>query len=195
MKIKEVKFIKSIFIDDDKIIMDEHKEVIFIWRSNVGKSSIMNALFNKKDLVKTSGRPWKTKTANLFLMNNKYYFTDLPGYWFAKLWKDFLEKLDALISWYLEARREYIKKVVILIDTKIGLQQKDIDMFLYVQKLGLPISIVLSKTDRLSKSEVLKAKFHTEKELFGQQVFAVSSHKRVWVSELFNDLTDALEGK
>ena len=195
MKIKELKFIKSVFIDDDKIVMDEHKEIVFIWRSNVGKSSIMNALFNKKDLVKTSGRPWKTKTANLFLMNNKYYFTDLPGYGFAKLGKDFLEKLDALISWYLEARREYIKMVVILIDTKIWLQQKDKDMFLYAQKLGLPISIVLSKTDRLSKSEVLKAKFHTEKELFGQQVFAVSSHKRVWVSELFNNLTDALEGK
>ncbi len=192
MKIKEVKFIKSVFIDDEKIVMDEHKEIVFIWRSNVGKSSIMNALFNKKDLVKTSGRPWKTKTANLFLMNNKYYFTDLPGYWFAKLGKDFLDKLDALISWYLEARKEYIKKVVLLIDTKIGLQQKDIDMFWYIQKLGLQIDIVLSKTDRLSKSEVLKAKFHVEKELFGQKVFPVSSHKKVWVSELFNDLTDAL---
>jgi len=195
MKIKEIKFVKSVFIDDDRIIMDEHKEIVFIWRSNVWKSSIMNALFNKKDLVKTSSKPWKTKTANLFLMNNKYYFTDLPGYGFAKLWKDFLDKLDSLISWYLEERSQYIKKVVLLIDTKIGLQQKDIDMFAYVQKLKIPVIIVLSKTDRLSKSETLKAKNYVEKELFGQQIMAVSSHKRIWVSELFKELGNSLEEK
>ena len=192
MKIKDIKFIKSVFIDDDKIVMDEHKEIVFIGRSNVGKSSIMNALFNKKDLVKTSSKPWKTRTANLFLMNNKYYFTDLPGYWFAKMGKDFLEKLDALISWYLEARRDYIKKVCILIDSRIWIQQKDKDMFLYIQELWIPINIILSKTDKLSKSEIAKAKFYIEKELFGQKVIAVSSLKKVWISELFNDLSDSL---
>ena len=192
MKIKDIKFIKSVFIDDDKILMNEHKEIVFIGRSNVGKSSIMNALFNKKDLVKTSSKPWKTRTANLFLMNNKYYFTDLPGYGFAKLGKDFLEKLDALISWYLEARRDYIKKVCILIDSRIWIQQKDKDMFLYVQELWIPINIVLSKTDKLWKSEIAKAKSHIERELFGQNVMAVSSLKKVWVSELFNDLADSL---
>jgi GTP-binding protein len=79
----------------------------------------------------------------------------------------------------LEERSQYIKKVVLLIDTKIGLQQKDIDMFGYVQKLKIPVIIVLSKTDRLSKSETLKAKNYVEKELFGQQIMAVSSHKRI----------------
>jgi GTP-binding protein len=175
--------------------MDEHKEIIFIWRSNVWKSSIMNALFNKKDMVKTSARPWKTKTANLFLMNNKFYFTDLPGYWFARLGKNFLEKLDALVSWYLDTRRDYIKTVCILIDSRIWVQQKDKDMFLYVQKLGIPINIVLSKIDKLWKSEVAKAKSHIEKEFFGQKVFAVSSLKKVWISELFNDLSDSLMEK
>jgi len=192
MKIKDVKFVKSVFIDDDRILMDEHKEVVFIGRSNVGKSSIMNTLFNKKDLVKTSSKPWKTKTANLFLMNNKYYFTDLPGYWFAKLGKEFLEKLDALISWYLDVRRDNIKVVCILIDSRIWLQQKDKDMFLYVQELWLPINIVLSKTDKLWKSEVQKAKSHIEKELFWQKVFPVSSLKKTWISELFRDLSDSL---
>lgn len=195
MKIKDVVFVKSVFIDDSKVLLDEHKEIVFIWRSNVGKSSIMNTLFNKKDLVKTSSKPWKTMTANLFLMNNKYYFTDLPGYWFAKLGKDILEKLDALISWYLEERASHIKKVVLLIDTKIGLQQKDIDMFAYIQELKLPVVIVLSKTDRLSKSEVAKAKNHIENELFWQKVMAVSSHKKVWVTELFNELANSLESK
>jgi GTP-binding protein len=79
----------------------------------------------------------------------------------------------------LEERSQYIKKVVLLIDTKIGLQQKDIDMFGYVQKLKIPVIIVLSKTDRLSKSETLKAKNYVEKELFGQQIMPVSSHKKI----------------
>lgn len=195
MKIKDVKFYKSVFIDDSSILLDEHKEIVFIGRSNVGKSSIMNALFNKKDLVKTSSKPWKTKTANLFLLNNKYYFTDLPGYWFAKLWKEVLEKLDALISWYLEERSHYIKKVVLLVDTKIGLQQKDIDMFRYIQELWLPVIIVLSKIDRLSKSEVAKAKAYLEKELFWQKVIPISSHKKIWIDELFKELSNSLEGK
>jgi GTP-binding protein len=152
----------------------------------------MNALFNKKDLVKTSSKPWKTKTANIFIMNNKYYFTDLPGYWFAKLGKEVLEKLDALISWYLEARKNYIKTVCILIDTKIWLQQKDIEMFNYVQSLEIPVIIVLSKTDRLWKSEVLKAKNYIEKELFGQKVIITSSTKKVGIKELFKELSDRL---
>ncbi len=192
MKIKDIKFIKSVFIDDDRIIMDEHKEIVFIGRSNVGKSSIMNAIFNKKHLVKTSSKPWKTRTANLFLMNNKYYFTDLPGYWFAKLGKDFLEKLDALISWYLDVRRDYIKGVCILIDSRIWIQQKDKDMFLYVQKLGLQVNIILSKIDKISKSELQKSKNHIEKELFGQKIFTVSSLKKNGISELFNSLSEDL---
>lgn len=195
MKIKDVVFTKSVFIDDNDILLDSHKEIVFIWRSNVGKSSIMNALFNKKDLVKTSSKPWKTMTANLFTVNNKYYFTDLPGYWFAKLGKEILNKLDALISWYLEERAPNIKKIVLLVDTKIGLQQKDIDMFAYVQTFKLPVVIVLSKTDRLSKSEVAKAKSHIENELFWQKVIPVSSHKREWVDELFKELANSLEGK
>ncbi len=195
MKIKEVKFLKSVFIDDDRVLLDEHKEIVFIWRSNVGKSSIMNALFNKKDLVKTSSKPGKTKTANIFLLNNKYYFTDLPGYWFAKLWKEFLEKLDWLISWYLEVRAPYIRKVCILIDSRIWLQQKDKDMFLYVQELWLPINIILSKSDKLGSWQLEKVKKQIEQELFWQQIFAVSSLKKTGIKELFRNLSEALEEK
>jgi GTP-binding protein len=78
----------------------------------------------------------------------------------------------------LSERADYIRTVVLLIDTKIGLQEKDMEMFHYVQKLNLPVIIVLSKIDRLSKSEVIKAKLHTEKELFGQKVMPISSHKK-----------------
>ncbi len=195
MKIKDSKFLKSVFIDDSEVLFDNRNEIVFVWRSNVGKSSIMNALMHKKDLVKTSSKPGKTKTANIFIINNKYYFTDLPWYWFAKLWKNVLEKLDALISWYLEARWEHIKKIVMLIDTKIWPQQTDIDMYKYILELWIPITIVLSKIDRLSKNEIHKSKILASEIFFWQDIFPISSMKNIWIRELEKYLGDALEWK
>jgi len=195
MKIKDSKFLKSVFIDDNDVVFDNRWEIVFVWRSNVGKSSIMNALMHKKDLVKTSSKPGKTKTANIFMVNNKYYFTDLPGYGFAKLGKEVLEKLDALISWYLEARIENIKKVVMLIDTKIWPQQADIDMYKFILDLGIPVAIVLSKVDRLSKNEIHKSKILASEIFFWQDIFPISSTKNIWIRELEKYLGDALEEK
>jgi len=195
MKIKDSKFLKSVFIDDNDVVFDNRWEIVFVWRSNVGKSSIMNALMHKKDLVKTSSKPGKTKTANIFMVNNKYYFTDLPGYGFAKLGKEVLEKLDALISWYLEARIENIKKVVMLIDTKIWPQQADIDMYKFILDLGIPVAIVLSKVDRLSKNEIHKSKTLVSEVFFWQDIFPVSSTKNIWIRELEKYLGDVLEWK
>lgn len=195
MKIKDAKFLKSVFIDDNDVVFDNRWEIVFVWRSNVGKSSIMNALMHKKDLVKTSSKPGKTKTANIFMVNNKYYFTDLPGYGFAKLGKEVLEKLDALISWYLEARIENIKKVVMLIDTKIWPQQADIDMYKFILDLGIPVAIVLSKVDRLSKNEIHKSKTLASEIFFWQDIFPISSTKNIGIRELEKYLGDALESK
>jgi GTP-binding protein len=78
MKISSVVFSRSLSIESEKIFFDEKSQVVFIGRSNVGKSSLMNRIFASKDLVKTSSMPGKTKLANLFLVNNKFYFTDLP---------------------------------------------------------------------------------------------------------------------
>lgn len=195
MKLKSVNFSKSVAINAEKVFLDNKKEIIFIWRSNVGKSSLMNALFKRKDLVKTSSRPGKTKHANIFIVNEKYNFTDLPGYWFAKLWKEIKEHLDALNSWYIEERLDFIKKAVIVIDSKIWPQQSDIDMYNYLLELWVPMFVVLSKTDRLNKSEIQKSKNHTEKVLFWQEVFPVSSKKWIWIKELWRELWFALEEK
>lgn len=195
MKIIQAEFLKSVFIDDNSVLFDDKKEVIFVGRSNVWKSSIMNALMEKKDLVKTSSKPGKTKTANIFVVNNKYYFTDLPGYGFAKLGKEVKEKLDALISWYLEDRWQYIKRVYMLIDSKIWPQQTDIDMYQFILNLWLPVSIVLSKIDRLSKSEVSKSLAHAKQEFFWQNIFPVSSMKKLWLRELMKDIDNSFELK
>ena len=184
MKIKTAEFIKSVSINDTKVYFDARNEVVFVGRSNVWKSSLMNALMHKKDLVKTSSKPGKTRTANIFFVNKKYYFTDLPGYWFAKLGQDLREDLDALISWYLEERKRYLKKVVLVVDAKIGPQQKDIDMLEFLSEQELSPVIVLSKCDRLGRNDVNKSIAHTQKVFFGQQILPVSSSKWYGIEEL-----------
>jgi len=192
MRLSNVKFHKSVWLNSKEVHLDEKGEVLFVWRSNVGKSSLMNALFEKKDLVKTSSRPGKTLLANLFTVENKYYLTDLPGYGFAKLGKNLKEELDGLISWYLEEKSEYIKKVVILIDSKLWAQQVDIDMYKYILWLELPVTIVLSKIDKLSKSELNKSLMHAKNKFFGQEIIAVSSKKKNGIRELEKSIKKSL---
>jgi len=170
MKITSAEFIKSVSINDKKVFFEARNEVVFVGRSNVGKSSLMNTLMHKKDLVKTSSKPGKTRTANIFFVNEKYHFTDLPGYGFAKLWQEFREDLDALISWYLEEKSHTIKQV---------------DMYKFItEELSLPLTVILSKIDRLSKNDINKSKFHTEKIFFGSRVIPVSSTKLDGIDEL-----------
>lgn len=184
LQFEDVQFHKSISINDSKVFFEERSEIIFVGRSNVWKSTLLNALFKKKDLVKTSSKPWKTRLANQFLVDKKYFFTDLPGYGFAKLWKNLKADLDALISWYIEERKTYIKAVVILIDSRLWAQQTDIDMYNFLNWLWIPLCIVLSKTDKLSKNDIAKAKSHTESLFFGQQIFPISATKKEGMKEL-----------
>ncbi len=196
MKITEVTFVKSVSIKSEEVLFEDTKpEVVFVGRSNVGKSSLMNAIFWTKDLVKTSSMPGKTRLANLFLMNKKYYFTDLPGYWFAKLWQELKKDLDGLISWYLEEKKDRIKCVVILIDSKIWPQETDLDMYKYIHELGLPMVFVLTKIDRLWNNDIKQSILFAESKFFWQKVFAVSSSKNLWVKELFKFLTEKLTAK
>lgn len=193
MKIQDASFVKTVSINDKDVYFDSRKEVLFVGRSNVGKSSLMNALMHKKDLVKTSSKPGKTRNANIFLVNKKYYFTDLPGYWFAKLGQDLREDLDALISWYLEERREHIKKAVLVIDTKIGPQQTDIDMLKFLTEMKLSPLIVMAKTDRLGLNEVNKSIAHTQQMFFWQQVTPVSATKGDGIDDLRKILGESLK--
>lgn len=193
MKNLEVSFDKSISIDSSKVFLDNKKQIVFIWRSNVWKSSLMNAIFKSKSLVKTSSLPWKTKLANLFKVNNKYYFVDLPGYWFAKLWQIQRDKLDALISWYLEEFSYEIKKIVIVLDSKLGPTETDIDMFKFLQGFQIPLIFVLNKIDRLSNSEILKSISYTESIFFGQKVVCVSAKNNIWIDELRKELMESLK--
>ncbi|NDK10221.1 YihA family ribosome biogenesis GTP-binding protein [Candidatus Gracilibacteria bacterium] len=193
MKIVSSEFVKSVSIQDEKIFFEKRNEVVFVGRSNVGKSSLMNALMQKKDLVKTSSKPGKTRTANIFFVNEKYHFTDLPGYGFAKMGQTMREDLDSLISWYLEEKKHTIKQVVLVCDGKIGPQQTDIDMYKYItEDIKLPITVVMSKIDKLGKGEVSKTKAFTQSVFFGARVMTISSVKKDGIDDLRKVIGEAL---
>ncbi len=190
MKIKEVKFYKSVAIETEKVFFEAKKEFIFIWRSNVWKSSLMNSIFEQKDLVKTSGTPWKTRTANLFLVNNKMYFTDLPGYGYAKMSKEGRAKLDALISWYIEEKKDNISKAILLIDSRHWATGDDVAMYKYLMDLGIPMIIVLNKVDKIKQADLQKVKNKTKELFFWQRIIAYSSKTDKYKKEFLALLDD-----
>ena len=130
-------------------------EYAFIGRSNVGKSSLINALTNHSKLAKTSGKPGKTQLINHFLINEEWYLVDLPGYGFAKISKSIRENWEKLIMNYL-FKRMNLMNTFILVDSRHKPQKLDIDLFEKYGMNQLPFTIVFTKTDKLTKNQLAK---------------------------------------
>jgi GTP-binding protein len=138
-------------------------EFAFIGRSNVGKSSLINMLVQRKQLAKVSGTPGKTQTINHFLINEEWYLVDLPGYGYAKLSKEDRWNFGQMIENYLQ-NRENLFCTFVLIDSRLQAQKIDLDFINWMGKMNLPLALVLTKTDKLKQSELgkLKNAFETE---------------------------------
>lgn len=152
MEIKSAEFVKGI-IGTDPILNDRHPQVAFVGRSNVGKSSVINSLVLRKDLVKSSATPGKTKEINFFLVNKAYYFVDLPGYGFARMGARGAEKIRELILWYLGGGEARPRLVVLLVDACIKPQAHDREMADILRTECYDFVIVANKIDRLSQTE------------------------------------------
>ncbi len=126
-------------------------EYAFIGRSNVGKSSLINMLVDKKNLALTSSRPGKTQLINHFVVNKKWYLVDLPGYGFAKVSKTNRATWAKMIYDYLEFR-ENLMLIFLLIDSRIPPQQIDLNFITKLASLGLPFVLIFTKTDKVSKN-------------------------------------------
>lgn len=128
-------------------------EFAFIGRSNVGKSSLINMLVNRKDLVKVSGAPGKTQTLNFFLINDRMYFVDLPGYGYAKVSRSLRHQWSDMIRAYLRQRKT-LQCVFILIDSRLQPQRSDLDFVNQLAAWQIPFALVFTKSDKVSKSKV-----------------------------------------
>lgn len=122
-------------------------EYAFIGRSNVGKSSLINMLVNQHGLAKTSQRPGKTQLINHFLINEKWYIVDLPGYGYAKVSKTSREKWEKFIRAYI-TKRESLQCVFVLIDSRLEPQQIDIEFCYWLGEKQIPFSLIFTKADK-----------------------------------------------
>lgn len=142
----------------------DYPEYAFVGRSNVGKSSLINMLTQKKGLAKTSGKPGKTITINHFLINKNWYLVDLPGYGYAKRAKIEREKWKKLMGRYLLERSNLIY-TFILIDIRIEPQQSDLELMEWMAEKTLPFVIIFTKSDKLGKTSLDKALAAYKKQL------------------------------
>lgn len=140
----------------DPILRDRKPQIAFVGRSNVGKSSAVNALL-AASLARTSSTPGKTQEINFFEVGGKGYFVDLPGYGYAKIPKDEAEKIRKHILWYLAGGEVKLKLLVLIIDSRIGVTDHDRDLIAVARAEGHPMLILANKVDKLTKNERAKA--------------------------------------
>lgn len=152
MIIKTAEFVIS-NTDYRKCPDDTKPEYAFIGRSNVGKSSLINMICNKKGLAMTSQKPGKTLLINHFIINKEWYLVDLPGYGFASTGKTMREKLQKIIESYILQRKQ-LTNLFVLIDCRHEAQAIDLDFMEWLGISGVPFSIVFTKTDKLSQRQL-----------------------------------------
>ena len=136
---------------------DDKPEIAFVGRSNVGKSSIINALTNRKKLAKVSQTPGKTRLINFFLINDEFHLVDLPGYGYAKVSKKEQESWGKTIETYLIDRAP-LKRVVLLVDSRHKPTSDDILMYEWIKHYGYNIVVVATKSDKISNNDLFKSK-------------------------------------
>ena len=189
MKIKEAEFVIS-NTDITLCPKDGKKEYAFIGRSNVGKSSLINMLMDKKKLAKTSGRPGKTQLINHFIVNDSWYVVDLPGYGYAKASKTSRASWEVFIVKYL-TQREHLMNVFVLLDSRLEPQKIDLEFMNWCGEKQVPFSMVFTKTDKLSSSALQKnlAKYKKEMTKYWEAlppVFVTSATSKFGREKLLN---------
>ncbi|GAA0779762.1 ribosome biogenesis GTP-binding protein YihA/YsxC [Clostridium subterminale] len=194
MEIKQAEF-KTSAVKPTQYPEDGMCEIAFVGRSNVGKSSLINTLTNRRKLVKVSGTPGKTRLINFFTINNKLYFVDLPGYGYAKVSKSEKATWGKMMEQYLINRPE-LKKVVILVDCRHKPTGDDVMMYEWIKHYGYEVIVVATKKDKLNKNELQKsAKVIKETLEFGKEdkLLFFSSLKKEGKEELLEEIFKDLD--
>lgn len=161
MKINSAEFIKSIF-DLRALPNSVLSEFVFVGRSNVGKSSLINTICNKKKLAKIGSVPGKTRQLNYFLINEKFYLVDLPGYGYAKVPEQIRAGWRKLVEDYI-SERQNVKLVFVLIDSRHEPTYLDELMVSWLEYYEIPFVIVLTKSDKISSNKMQKQIYRSSK--------------------------------
>jgi len=170
---KKVEFLKSVY-DLKDLPPPKLPEIAFLGRSNVGKSSLINAFLNRKSVARVSSTPGFTKAINYFTVDFKFFLVDLPGYGFAKVPPKLKLKWKNLIEGYLKAVRDF-RLLILIFDIRRKPDELDAGLIEFVKFIGKPFCVVLNKIDVLSKSELKK-----QKELY-KRTFLVDEEVEVFL--------------
>ena len=172
----------------EQLPLTEMPEVAFAGRSNVGKSSIINALTSQKGLAKTSNTPGRTQQLNYFNLNNQIHIVDLPGYGFAQAPESIVKQWQKLIFAYLQGRVN-LKRVFVLIDSRHGIKKVDTESMDMLDKAAVTYQIILTKTDKISRNALEKVMAETKEAIKKHaaayvDIIATSSEKKQGLDEL-----------
>jgi len=173
MKVASAEFIKSAF-EKRHWTTDGRPEIAFLGRSNVGKSSLINSLLVRKGLARTSNTPGRTQSINFFLINDGFYFADLPGYGYAKVSKTMRSDWGKMAEEYL-AERDELALCVQLVDSRHKPTPLDIQLNEWLNHNNKPHLIVATKADKISNNELRKSIAEAEKLLPGAKILAYSA--------------------
>jgi len=187
MKILKAEFIKGV-IGDDYSLGDNLPQIAFFGRSNTGKSSVINSLVDKKDLVRVSKIPGKTSEANFFRINGSFYFVDFPGYGYAKRSIKDRNKMIKRIFWYVEHSNVRPKAVFLIIDAKVGLTVLDHEMIKILEENKHQIVIVANKIDKIGKISAEKQLSFIQKEAPRTLVLPYSAKTKEGKEELIEKI-------
>ena len=172
---------------------DEGKpEFLLVGRSNVGKSSFINAILSRKNLAYTSARPGKTQTLNFYGVNGEFYLIDVPGYGYAAVDKKTQAKFGMMIEEYLEKRDE-LKRVFMLIDYRIKPTEDDLLMYNFLKYYNLPVTVIATKADKVpgsKKQKNLKVILDTLDLVVGDDLVVFSSTTKLGVKEVVKKIED-----
>jgi GTP-binding protein len=161
-----MKIIKSVFEKSSSKISECPKgnlpEFALVGRSNVGKSSLINTLLNKKSIAKTSSKPGKTILINHFKINDKFYLVDLPGYGYARTSKQIIKEIKLIHKSYFKTRKQLLF-TLLLIDSRHKLQKIDLEFMKYLNSMMCPFVIIFTKSDKI-KSDILHEKIKLYKD-------------------------------
>jgi len=191
MRITSAEFLKSALKESDWP-NDNKREIAFLGRSNVGKSSLINSLLGVRGLARTSRTPGRTRTLNFFLINNEFRFVDLPGFGFARVPKDIKRGWATAATEYLAHRKQLVLSIQ-LIDSRHEPTNQDLQLYNWLRHHQKPHLIVATKTDKLSNNELRK---HLEnmRQSLESDVIAFSAATKRGQEEIWHQIERSLQG-
>lgn len=192
--LKNVKFEKSVF-DRSNLIITDMPQIVLVGKSNVGKSSFINAICNQKKLAKVGQTPGKTRSINYYNVDNTFYIVDLPGYGYSTMSEKEKVKINKLIDQYISNTKE-IKHIYFLVDIRNVPSKNDRQMYEWLLSKNIPFSIIATKADKIAKTKMNDYTNVISKELFAKEkILPFSSDKKINIDVVCDEILDIIENE